>query len=403
MDTITKTEKFVMKTYNRYPVSFVRGEGCWLYDESGKKYLDMLAGIAVCNLGHCHPRVSEAICQQAKTLIHTSNLFHIEPQSELARLICENSFGEKVFFCNSGAEANEGAIKLARRYGTEIDPEKFEIVAFENSFHGRTMASVSITGQGKYSQGFGPMLTGVKFAKFNDIDSVEEAVSDKTAAVIVEPVQGEGGVIPAEKEFLKALREIADRVNALLIFDEVQTGIGRTGALFAYQNYGVEPDVMTLAKALGNGVPIGAIVAKGKAAEVLKPGLHASTFGGNFLSTRAGIEVMREVTEKGFLEDVRKKGEFLTERLTELRKEFPQLIESIRGMGLMVGAVMKLPCGPIVEKALERGLIINCTAGKVLRFTPPLIISYGEIERGIEILRGILKSYEDRGKTVSDF
>ncbi|WP_456342559.1 acetylornithine transaminase [Thermovibrio sp.] len=391
METLEKTEKFVMKTYNRYPVSFVKGEGCWLYDEEGKKYLDMLAGIAVCNLGHCHPKVSDAICEQAKTLIHTSNLFHIKPQAELAELLCKNSFGEKVFFCNSGAEANEGAIKLARRYGTEIDPEKFEIVAFENSFHGRTMASVSITGQGKYSKGFGPMLTGVKFAKFNDVGSVEKAVSERTAAIIVEPVQGEGGVVPAKVEFLKALREIADRVNALLILDEVQTGIGRTGALFAYQNYGVEPDVMTLAKALGNGVPIGAIVAKGKAAEVLKPGLHASTFGGNFLATRAGVEVIREITKPGFLERVKEKGEFLKSKLRELQREFPDLIEEVRGLGLMVGAVMKVECQKVVERALERGLIINCTAGKVLRFTPPLVITEEEIEKGIEILRGILK------------
>jgi len=394
MDTFGKTESFVMKTYNRYPVSFVRGEGCWLYDEGGKRYLDMLAGIAVCNLGHSHPKISEAICEQAKTLIHTSNLFHIKPQAELAELLCKNSFGEKVFFCNSGAEANEGAIKLARRFGTEIDPEKFEIVAFKNSFHGRTLAAVSITGQGKYSEGFGPTLQGVKFAEFNNLDSVKRAISDKTCGIFVEPVQGEGGVLPATKEFLKGLRELADEANALLIFDEVQTGMGRTGELFAYQNYGVEPDVMTLAKALGNGVPIGAIVAKGKAAEVLKPGLHASTFGGNFLSTRAGVEVVKEMTKPGFMEEVKEKGRFLAEKLKELQKEFPGLIEEVRGLGLMVGALMKVECSKIVEKAFERGLIINCTAGRVLRFTPPLIIKKGEIEEGIEILRGVLAEYE---------
>ncbi len=391
METFEKTREFVMKTYNRYPVSFVRGKGCWLYDEEGKRYLDMLAGIAVCNLGHCHPKVSEAICEQARTLIHTSNLFHIKPQAELAELLCKNSFGEKVFFCNSGAEANEGAIKLARRYGTEISPEKYEIVAFKNSFHGRTMASVSITGQGKYSEGFGPMLEGVKFAEFNDLDSVKEVVSEKTAAIIVEPVQGEGGVLPATNEFLEGLREVADEFNALLIFDEVQTGIGRTGELFAYQNYGVEPDVMTLAKALGNGVPIGAIVAKGKAAGVLKPGLHASTFGGNFLATRAGIEVIKEVTKPGFLKEVKEKGEFLRKELKSLKEEFPHLIEEVRGLGLMVGMVMKKECPKVVEKALERGLIINCTAGRVLRFTPPLVIKEEEISEGVEILRGIFK------------
>lgn len=394
METFKKSEEFVMRTYNRYPVSFVKGQGCWLYDEKGKKYLDMLSGIAVCNLGHCHPKVSEAICEQTRTLIHTSNLFYIEPQAELARLICENSFGEKVFFCNSGAEANEGAIKLARRYGTEISPKKFEIVAFKNSFHGRTVASVSITGQGKYSEGFGPMLEGVRFAEFNDLSSVEKVVGPNTAGIIVEPVQGEGGVIPATREFLLGLRRLADKFNALLIFDEVQTGIGRTGELFAYQHYGVEPDVMTLAKALGNGVPIGAVVAKGKAAEVLKPGLHASTFGGNFLSTRAGIEVIKEITKEGFLERVKEVGKLLKGELLKLKEEFPSLVREVRGLGLMLGVVMKVECREIVSLALERGLIVNCTAGNVLRLLPPLIIGPEEVNVAIETLRGIFKDYE---------
>jgi acetylornithine aminotransferase/acetylornithine/N-succinyldiaminopimelate aminotransferase len=395
MDVFERTEKFVMKTYNRYPVCFVKGEGCWLYDRDGKKYLDMLAGIAVCNLGHAHPAVSRAICEQAKELLHVSNLFYIETQGELAELLCKNSFGEKVFFCNSGAEANEGAIKLARHYGVQIDPEKYEIVAFRGSFHGRTMAAVTVTGQGKYSEGFGPMLPGVKFADFNDIDSVLSVVSEKTAGIIVEPIQGEGGVVPADEEFLKALRKIADEVNALLIFDEVQTGIGRTGKLFAYQHYGVEPDVMTLAKALGNGVPIGAIVAKGKAAEVLKPGLHASTFGGNPLATRAGIVVMKEMTKPGFLEEVEKKGNYLRRLLEELVKEFSVLLSSVRGKGLMLGLVCKRECKDIVKLALEKGLIINCTAGNVLRFVPPLVISREEIDTGVSILREVLKSYAD--------
>ncbi len=392
-ETFRKTDQYVMKTYNRYPVSFVKGEGCWLYDSQGKKYLDMLAGIAVCNLGHCHPRVSEAICQQAKTLIHTSNLFHIEPQAELAELICKNSFGDKVFFCNSGAEANEGALKLARRYGTEKNLEKYEIVAFRQSFHGRTMAAVTVTGQGKYSDGFGPMLPGVKFAEFNNIDSVKEVISEKTAGIIVEPIQGEGGVIPASKEFLEELRQIADEFDAVLIFDEVQTGIGRTGELFAYQHYGVEPDVMTLAKALGNGVPIGAIVAKGEAAEVLKPGLHASTFGGNFLATRAGVEVMRIMTEPGFLDRVKEKGIYLKNRLEELVSQFPRLLERVRGVGMMLGIVCKFPCSNIVASALDKGLIINCTAGNILRFLPPLTIEKEEIDYGVKILKEVLREY----------
>ncbi|WP_297446943.1 aspartate aminotransferase family protein [Desulfurobacterium sp.] len=393
MDTIEMTEKYVMKTYNRYPVSFVRGRGCYLYDENGKEYLDMLAGIAVCNLGHCHPEVTEAICEQAKELIHTSNLFHIKPQAELARLICENSFGEKVFFCNSGAEANEGAIKLARRYAFEKSKKGYEIVAFKNSFHGRTFASVSVTGQGKYNEGFGPMLSDVKFAEFNNLDSVKAVISDKTCGIIVEPIQGEGGIVPATEEFLKGLREIADEIDAILIFDEVQTGIGRTGKLFAYQHYNVEPDVMTLAKALGNGVPIGAIVAKGKAANVLKPGLHASTFGGNFLATAAGVKVIETVSKDEFLESVNEKGNHLKGKLLELKKEFPHIIESVRGMGLMIGVVCKMECGRIVEKALEKGLIINCTAKNVLRFAPPLIISEEEIDTGIRILKNILSIF----------
>ena len=394
MNVFEKTESFVMKTYNRFPVVFVKGRGSWLYDDKGKKYLDMLAGIAVCNLGHCHPAVSDAICDQARKLIHVSNLFHIETQAELAELICENSFGEKVFFCNSGAEANEGAIKLARRYGTEKNPEKYEIVAFRQSFHGRTMAAVSVTGQGKYSEGFGPMLTGVKFAEFNNLDSVKEVVSERTAGIIVEPIQGEGGIVPAEEEFLEGLREIADEIDAILIFDEVQTGIGRTGKIFAYQHYGVEPDVMTLAKALGNGVPIGAIVAKGKAADVLKPGLHASTFGGNPLVTRAGVEVMRIVSDESFLREVERKGEYLRKRLEELRDRFPGVIDYVRGKGLMVGAVCKIPCVDIVKSALEKGLIINCTAGNVLRFVPPLVITEEEIDYGLKILEEVLKEHE---------
>ena len=394
MNVFEKTESFVMKTYNRFPVVFVKGKGSWLYDDKGKKYLDMLAGIAVCNLGHCHPAVSDAICDQARKLIHVSNLFHIETQAELAELICKNSSGEKVFFCNSGAEANEGAIKLARRYGTEKNPEKYEIVAFRQSFHGRTMAAVSVTGQGKYNEGFGPMLTGVKFAEFNNLDSVKEVVSERTAGIIVEPIQGEGGIVPAEEEFLEGLREIADEIDAILIFDEVQTGIGRTGKIFAYQHYGVEPDVMTLAKALGNGVPIGAIVAKGKAADVLKPGLHASTFGGNPLVTRAGVEVMRIVSDESFLREVERKGEYLRKGLEELRDRFPGVIDYVRGKGLMVGAVCKIPCVDIVKSALEKGLIINCTAGNVLRFVPPLVITEEEIDYGLKILEEVLKEHE---------
>ncbi|SNR87005.1 aspartate aminotransferase family protein [Desulfurobacterium atlanticum] len=391
MNTHEMTENYVMKTYNRYPISFVKGEGCYLYDENGKKYLDFLAGIAVCNLGHSHKEIAETICKQAKTLIHTSNLFHIKPQAELAKLICENSFGSKVFFCNSGAEANEGAIKLARRYAFERGKKGYEIIAFKNSFHGRTFASVSVTGQGKYNEGFGPMLSDVKFAEFNNIDSVKKIISKKTCGIIVEPIQGEGGIIPAEKEFLKELRNLANNYDAVLIFDEVQTGIGRTGKLFAYQHYGVEPDVMTLAKALGNGVPIGAIVTNERTSQILKPGLHASTFGGNFLSTAAGVKVMEIISDEKFLKNVEAKGKYLTEKLKEIKNELQGTISEIRGIGLMIGAILKIDGKKLVEKALKNGLIINVTGENVLRLVPPLTITQQEIDEGIEILKESIK------------
>ncbi|NIA11074.1 MAG: acetylornithine/succinylornithine family transaminase [Nitrospiraceae bacterium] len=392
MNIFDLTENYVMKTYNRFHVNFVKGKGCWLWDSNGKKYLDMLAGIAVCGLGHCHPKVSEAICDQARKLIHISNYFYIEPQAELAELICKNSFGDKVFFCNSGAEANEGALKLARRYGLEKGKKGYETIAFRNSFHGRTFGSVSVTGQNRYNEGFGPMLPGVKFADFNDLKSVKRVASkERTCGIIVEPIQGEGGIVPATEEFLKGLRQIATEIDAVLIFDEVQTGMGRTGKLFAYQTFGIEPDVMTLAKALANGVPIGAIVTAKKFSEVLKPGLHASTFGGNPLSTRAGTEVMKIVSDEAFLKNVRKNGDYLKLKLEKLKEEFPNVIDFVRGKGLMLGMVCKRPCREIVLKALERGLVINCTANNVLRFVPPLIISRDEIDYGMNILESVLK------------
>ncbi len=391
MNTCEMTENYVMKTYNRYPISFIKGEGCYLYDENGKKYLDFLAGIAVCNLGHSNEEILKTICEQAKTLIHTSNLFHIKPQAKLAQLITGNSFGDKVFFCNSGAEANEGAIKLARRYAFEKGKKGYEIIAFKNSFHGRTFASVSVTGQGKYNEGFGPMLSEVKFAKFNNIDSVKEIISEKTCGIIVEPIQGEGGIIPAKEHFLKELRKLATDFDTILIFDEVQTGIGRTGKLFAYQHYGIKPDVMTLAKALGNGIPIGAIVTNEKTSTILKPGLHASTFGGNFLSTAAGVKVMEIISNPEFLKNVEEKGAYLKEKIEKLQKELPEAISEIRGKGLMVGTVLKINGKSLVQKALKKGLIINVTGGNILRLVPPLTIEKEEIDIGIELLKSTIK------------
>ena len=393
MNAFEKTQRFVMNTYRRHRVLFVKGEGCWLYDEKGTRYLDMLAGIAVCNLGHSHKGVLKAVCSQAERLCHVSNLFFTEPQAELAELICKHSFGKKVFFCNSGAEANETALKMVRHYGVSKDPEKCEIIAFKNSFHGRTTGALSITGQEKYRKGFGSLLPGVKFAEFNNIDSVKRLISSKTAGIVVEPIQGEGGVVPAQHKFLTALKELAESADALLVFDEVQTGIGRTGKLFAYQHYRVEPDVMTLAKALGNGFPIGAVVAGKKCADLLGPGLHASTFGGNPVSATAGATVVKEVTRKGFLEDVERKGRYLKEKLEQVVADFP-FLTSVRGIGLMLGIVCKCSCDTFVKKALEMGLVINCAGGNVIRLTPPLTVTVEEIDLAVKILRKVFENHE---------
>jgi len=377
------------ETYSRFKVSFVKGENCYLWDKNGKKYLDMLSGIGVCNLGHANPQVAQAICEQAKTLIHTSNLFEIEVQDTLARMICENSFGKKVFFANSGAEAVEGGLKFARKWGAERG--KWKILAFENSFHGRTFGALSITGQEKHRKGFAPLLEGVEFARFNDIDSVKKKLSEEFCAIVVEPIQGEGGVIPAEKEFLEGLKDLSEKLDVLLIFDEVQTGMGRTGKLFAYQLYGVEPDIMLLAKGLGNGVPIGAVVIGERVLSAIKPGIHASTFGGNYLACRAGIEVMKQLLKENFLEEVEKKGAFLKNKLEELVREFGKPLLSVRGKGLMLGIVCSEPCKDVPAKALEEGLIVNCTAGNVIRLLPPLTITYSEIELGVELLKKTLE------------
>lgn len=385
-------EKYYFNTFgSRLPVAFEWGEGATLYDSQGQKYMDFVAGIAVNTLGYNHPALKEAIAKQAKKLLHCSNLFYIESQAQLAKLLVENSCGDKVFLCNSGAEANEGAIKLARKYFYAKNLYKYEIITTLNSFHGRTMATLAATGQEKYQKPFEPMPTGFVHVPFNDIEAVEKAVSYKTCAVMVEPIQGEGGVIPATAQYMKALRKLCDDKGILLIFDEVQTGIGRTGKLFGYEHYDVEPDIFTLAKGLGGGVPIGAVVAKDFVASAMEPGDHGSTFGGNPLACSAALAVLSSVLKEGFLENVKAVGEYFTSKLLELKEKFP-FIREVRGKGLMLGMELEntISGKKVVLDMLYKGFIINCTGNNTLRFVPPLIIEKEDIDALVENLKNSL-------------
>ena len=384
------TEKYVARTYARFPVALVRGKGTRVWDANGKEYLDFVAGIAVVSLGHSHPAVVRAIERQARKLIHVSNLYHIAPQSELARELCRHSFANRVFFCNSGAEANEAAIKLARRYGGERLGGKYEVLSVHNSFHGRTLATLTATGQEKVRAGYDPLPPGFRQVPFNDLRSMEEAIDERTtAAILVEPIQGEGGVVIPDKDYLQGLRELCDRKNILLIFDEVQVGMGRTGKLFAYEHYGVEPDIMTLAKALGGGLPLGAMLAREEVARSFGPGTHASTFGGNPLACSVGLAVLKTLLQGGVLKNCVKMGKFLFHGLQELQRRFP-IIREVRGKGLIIGMELEREGSKIVDDCLREGLLINCTAHKVLRFIPPLTIGKKDIEMGLAILEKVL-------------
>jgi len=376
----------IANTYNRKDVKFVKGEGCFLYDENGEKYLDFVSGIAVCALGHSHKKFNEKIKLQIDNLIHTSNLYKIKPQEELAKRIVEKSFADEVFFCNSGAEANEGAIKLARKYGKSISNEKIKILAFENSFHGRTVGALSITGQEKYRKDFTPLLPEVYFAKFNDINDVKSKIDENFCAVFVELIQGEGGVNVIEKNFLKELRELCDELKILLVYDEVQTGIGRTGKLFCYEHFGIMPDVMTMAKALGNGVPIGAIAGKKEFMNYFTPGSHASTFGGNFLASVAGCIVLDIIYEENLLENAVKMSNYLIEKL----KQF-SWIKKIKGIGLLIGIESEnMTSIELSNKLFERRILTVPAGEKVLRFLPPLIVGKEEIDMLIDTIREIV-------------
>ena len=378
----------VMTTYARFPVQFVRGEGAHLWDASGKRYVDFLSGIAVCSVGHCHPYLVRALQEQAATLMHVSNLYLTEPQARLARRLVELSDFERVFFCNSGAEANEAALKLARKHGRAKGGDaKTDIITANNSFHGRTIATVTATGQPKYSAPFAPLPAGFHYVPFNDVEALRAAVNENTAAILLEPIQGEGGVVPATQEYLRAARELADEYGALLIFDEVQTGVGRTGSLWAYQRYDVVPDVMTLAKGLGGGMPIGACLARGSAAETLKPGDHGSTFAGNPLAATAANAVLDILADERLIDNVRGVGAYLVQRLADLRERHPGVFGGVRGMGLMLGVEIVPPVAKkVAATALEMGLVINAPNDNTIRLLPPLTISERDADDAIELL-----------------
>ncbi|MBW1746016.1 MAG: aspartate aminotransferase family protein [Deltaproteobacteria bacterium] len=379
-EIIDKANKVIARTYNRFPIVITKGRGCTLWDSDGRAYTDFVAGIAVCNLGHAHPRVAKALSKQAETLFHVSNLYYTVPQTELASWLVNNSFADRVFFCNSGAEANEAAIKLVRKYFNDKGEEgRCRIIAMEKSFHGRTMATLSATGQEKMRKGFEPVLNGFDFVPFNDIEALQSKINPSTCAVLIEPIQGEGGVRCPAPEYLKGVRQICDETGTLLIFDEIQTGMGRTGKLFAYENFGIEPDVMTLAKALANGLPIGAMLAREHIAEAFVPGSHASTFGGTPVVTAASLEVVKILIEENIIDNCRKIGEYFKQKLFRLKDRHESIID-VRGIGLLLAMKIKVDGDKVVKACMDKGFLINCIQGNILRFIPPLIIGKEEID-----------------------
>jgi len=385
-----KADQVITNTYKRFPLILTRGSGCTVWDDTGRAYTDFVAGIAVCNLGHAHPKVAEALCRQAKILFHVSNLYYTVPQIGLASWLVENSFADRVFFCNSGAEANEAAIKIARKYFKDKqNHSRYTIIAMEKSFHGRTMATLSATGQEKVKKGFDPKLDGFDFVPFNDIDALKNKIDANTCAVLIEPIQGEGGVRCPDVEYIKAVRQLCDQTGTLLIFDEIQTGIGRTGKLFAYEHFGIKPDVMTLAKALANGLPIGAMLAKEFVAKAFGPGSHASTFGGTPLVTETSLEVLKTLEKEKIIEHACNMGSYFKEKLTGLKQRHKS-IEDVRGIGLLLGMKVNIDGDEIVKKTMKKGFLINCIQGNILRFIPPLIIGKDEIDELIDCLDEIL-------------
>lgn len=391
-EIIALAEKYIIKTYARLPLVLVRGQGVRVWDAAGKEYLDFVAGLAVNSLGHCHPRVVAAIREQAGVLMHCSNLYYSVPQTALAKYLVEHTPFDKVFFCNSGAEAVEAALKLARKYAKKKwGPERFEIVAAVNSFHGRTYGAITATGQPKYHQGFEPLVPGFRYVPFNDVAALDEAVSEKTAAVLLEPVQGEGGIYPAAPEFLQAARRITRERGALLVFDEIQCGLGRTGRFLAQEHYGVTADLTCLAKALGGGFPIGALLATEEAASGFGPGDHAATFGGSPLAAAAALAAVTALVEEGLVENAAAVGAYFKEQLEELGAR-TGLVREVRGLGLMLGAVVTVEAKAAAAACQERGLLVNAVKDDTLRFVPPLGITRQDADAAVGILEEALRA-----------
>jgi len=392
--TIERADQYMFQTYGRFPITLVKGEGCRLWDDEGREYLDFVAGIAVCSLGHSSPLVRAVLEEQAGKLVHVSNLYYTEPQTDLAQLLVENSFADRVFFCNSGAESNEAAIKLARKYSMEkFGPDRHVIISMRNSFHGRTMATLSATGQEKIQVGYDPLLQGFRFVPFNDIKALESSMGEDVCAVMMEPIQGEGGVVCPAPGYLEKVRALCNEKGVALIFDEVQVGMGRTGKLFAHEHYGVTPDIMTLAKALGNGFPIGAMLSNQELAKAFGPGSHATTFGGTPLATAVSKAVLKSLLDDGWVGNAKNMGEYFKAGLNKLAEKY-NLIKDVRGLGLIIGVELDVSGAPVVEACRQKGFLIICAQEKVLRFVPPLIVKKEEIDLLLEALDNIFNDME---------
>ena len=392
-DIIALENRYVLQSYSRAPLVLERGNGVYLFDTDGNRYLDCVSGLAVNAFGYGDYELLAAMQEQAAKLIHVSNIFHTVPSVLLARELVERSFADRAFFCNSGTEAWEAALKFSRKWGnTTFAKPKFRFIAMHNSFHGRTLGSISTTGQPKYHQGFQPLLGGIDFADFNDLASVERLVTDETCAILVEPLQAEGGIHLATPEFLQGLRQLCDSRGMLLVFDEIQVGLGRTGTLWAHQPYGVEPDLMTLAKALGGGLPIGVTLLRQKVADAIKPGDHASTFGANAVTCATALAVMRKLTEEGFLAGVRDRGEHLVERLQALQQRFPGQLKQVRGRGLILGMVTERPAADYVAAFRERHILVAVAGPQVVRFLPPLVMATEQLDEVVDVFGDIVQA-----------
>jgi len=385
------THNNLVDIYGCLPIALVRGKGSYLEDADGNRYLDFFCGLAVTNLGHCHPRVVRAIREQAERLMHVSNVFHTEPTARLAEKLATRFGDGRVFFGNSGAEANEAAIKLARRWGHKDGGGRYEIVATLGSFHGRTLATLSATGQEKYHQGFQPLVPGFRLAPFDDLAAFEKSIHDETVAVMIEPIQGEGGVVVPEPDYLKRVREFCDQNKLLMILDEIQTGVGRTGRFFAYEHTGIKPDIVTLAKALGGGLPLGAMIAKTEIASSLTPGSHGTTFGGNPISCAAGLATLEAIEEERVLENTTRIGGHILERLREIARTCDR-VKEVRGLGMIIGVVLKHDPRPVVDACIKERLLVNGTAGNVLRLLPPLNLTREEADAGLAIIERALRT-----------